>query len=613
MPYFTPLCGIISTIVAAMAGLFVVIETGLVPVSGFGGFPGHGSFVLFPSFVPRRPAVIPAAMPINLQRGDAVFFTDASSGFLSADYIRDVTKKLSARTPRAVVDSSVMSSRAVIPAAMPVDLACGDAVVSSGPSSGFSAESGKTLSSVEDRSPASSALAPAAMPAAHNGVCSAFSSPFFSAANDGDMPHMSSVQTVSPVDDSSPASSALALVETPVNLASDDDDDEVFFSTANDLFPVESTDSAFVVAAFQPLPAPLAVNFTADPRKPTSSTTATPPPPINPTRYPGSLDYLWWYLLRTIFALMRLLAYWVYNYQSALTRHYVIPPTQPVAVIKKRAAGNSGGEQETEAEIVQVYGESIRQDWPWKSGVKFPKANSPAAPPSPSSPAVSPVASPAVSPATLPLGSSPAASPAASPSPSSPAVSPVAPSAVSSAESRAGSPAASPAALPLVSSPVVSPVASSAPSPAVLPLVSPPAVSPVASPTASPTPVSNGISSRVSSGLSSGFAPLPLSQLPASVSPRNADFFPAAASIPDNTKGCLAPGGDHGPLVPSASRTDNAKGCLVPGKDPRSLDATVSSSQSANGWLADNQDRNPAAQPHSCVGDSHHGTTDPAN
>ncbi|KAL8628146.1 hypothetical protein Q9189_006155 [Teloschistes chrysophthalmus] len=553
-----------------MAGLFVVIETGLVPVSGFGGFPGHGSFVLFPSFVPRRPAVIPAAMPINLQRGDAVFFTDASSGFLSADYIRDVTKKLSARTPRAVVDSSVMSSRAVIPAAMPVDLACGDAVVSSGPSSGFSAESGKTLSSVEDRSPASSALAPAAMPAAHNGVCSAFSSPFFSAANDGDMPHMSSVQTVSPVDDSSPASSALALVETPVNLASDDDDDEVFFSTANDLFPVESTDSAFVVAAFQPLPAPLAVNFTADPRKPTSSTTATPPPPINPTRYPGSLDYLWWYLLRTIFALMRLLAYWVYNY------HELSCGSSFAFLSCGVPCGFSGGFPCDSSFGIFSCGVPCGFSFALLS-CGFPCGSfggflcgvscrlSCGVPCGPSLGLFS-RGVPRGFFGAVPCGSS---------------------FGLSSCGVSRGFSDGFPHA---VSSGIPGSVSSG-----------------------KSTRVSNGISSRVSSGLSSGFAPLPLSQLPASVSPRNADFFPAAASIPDNTKGCLAPGGDHGPLVPSASRTDNAKGCLVPGKDPRSLDATVSSSQSANGWLADNQDRNPAAQPHSCVGDSHHGTTDPAN
>lgn len=118
-------------------------------------------------------------------------------------------------------------------------------------------------------------------------------------------------------------------------------------------FSVDSKNSILIVVALEPLPISLAANFTADPSKPTFATTATPPPPINATRYSGFLEHLCWYLLRVTAGFFTLLVNWVYLCQDALTRHHVLPPSQPAVVFKKRAAGYPDGEQLSEAEIMQ--------------------------------------------------------------------------------------------------------------------------------------------------------------------------------------------------------------------------------------------------------------------
>ncbi|KAL9577764.1 MAG: hypothetical protein Q9203_007338 [Teloschistes exilis] len=364
---------------------------------------------------------------------------------------------------------------------------------------------------------------------------------------------MSSVQTLSSVDDAPAASSALAPVRMPVNLASDDDvclpSSSVFLSTANDgdmfnmssvqdvSFLVDSTDSPIVVvmSSHSPPPVQLAANLTADPGKPTSSTTATFPPPVNATRYPGSLDYLWWCLLRMTAGLITLLVNWVYLCQDALTRHHVLPPSQPVMVFKRRAAGHPDGKQLL---ALDIHGSIPRIEL--SCGSSF-----------------------ALFSCGIPLGFSGGFSCGVPCSlscgvPCGPSLA-LSSRGVSCGVSRGFSRGFSDG----LSSGIPCGV--------------------------SPCGVFSSISGSISSGLSRGFALLPILHLSVPLCPGIADPLLATASHTDVAKGCLALGQDRDSLVASASLTDNAKGSVAP-----------------------SQDSDPANQPHPCVGHSHHGITSPS-
>ncbi|KAI4234986.1 MAG: hypothetical protein LQ352_008134 [Teloschistes flavicans] len=335
MPHFSPLCGIVTTIVAAMAGLFVAFETGLVPVSSGFGVPRSAVFPPVPAF----PAPSPAAMPVNL--ADDVF-----SRFFSSSAANDMFNMSD--------NASVFSVPASAPAADDMfdmsDNAPVCPLVSSAPAA-------DDMFNMSDNAPVCSL------------VCSA------PAADD--MLNMSDNAPVSfgPSSDS-PVVFVVTLeplpVPGPVNFCAADDEpsspaaDDIFNVSDNDMFdildnaPVSSDSSSdsplVVVVAFEPTPVPGPANFSAVYGKPSSSTTTTPPPPVNPTRYPGFFRYLSWGVCYATSCMVFVLTHFLCTWQDSLKQHPVIPPRPAVVVIKKRTAEHPEGAELSEVEVMRLYG-----------------------------------------------------------------------------------------------------------------------------------------------------------------------------------------------------------------------------------------------------------------
>ncbi|KAL8661489.1 MAG: hypothetical protein Q9202_005554 [Teloschistes flavicans] len=275
MPHFSPLCGIVTTIVAAMAGLFVAFETGLVPVSSGFGVPRSAVFPPVPAF----PAPSPAAMPVNL--ADDVFSRFFSS---SADDMFNMSD-----------NASVFSVPASSPAA-------------------------DDMFDMSDNAPVCPLVAPSPV------------------AND--MFNMSDNAPVCCLVCSAPAA------------------DDIFDVSDNDMFDMLdnalvssgfSSDSPLVVVvAFEPTPVPGPANFSAVYGKPSSSTTPTPPPPVNPTRYPGFFTWLHWGVCYAFSVIVFVLTHVSCTWQDSLKQHPVIPRRPAVVVIKKRTAEHPEGAELSE-------------------------------------------------------------------------------------------------------------------------------------------------------------------------------------------------------------------------------------------------------------------------